>query len=69
MSIGAGLTSAIMNPMHTEDLCAVLGADVMMGHDANCMHWMRKFREPNSAAAADGRRGRRESRRRRAAAG
>ncbi|MFZ0498805.1 MAG: dihydropteroate synthase, partial [Steroidobacteraceae bacterium] len=32
-AIGAGMTSAIMNPMHLETVRAVMGADVMMGHD------------------------------------
>ena len=63
MMIGAGLTSAIMNPLHGEDIQAVLGADVVMGHDANCLKWMKKFRDPN-AGDGDGRRRRREGRRR-----
>jgi 5-methyltetrahydrofolate--homocysteine methyltransferase len=68
MGISAGLTSAIMNPLHVEDLQAVMGADVMMGHDPNCARWVRKFREPVPAGAAgEERRGRRESRRRRPA--
>ena len=46
MMIGAGLTSAIMNPLHAEDIQAILGADVVMGHDANCGAWIRKYREP-----------------------
>src|SRR5258708_4475041 len=33
MAIGAGLTSAIMNPMHLEIVKACMAADVMMGHD------------------------------------
>ena len=61
MAIGAGLTSAITNPLHPEVVEAVLGADVMMGHDPDCARWIRKFREP-PAAGADGEagRGRRE---------
>jgi 5-methyltetrahydrofolate--homocysteine methyltransferase len=65
MMIGAGLTSAIMNPLHAEDIQAILGADVVMGHDANCGQWIRKYREP----AAEGEAGagnRREGGRRRA---
>ena len=46
MMIGAGLTSAIMNPLHAEDIQAILGADVVMGHDPNCGAWIRKYREP-----------------------
>ena len=65
MAIGAGLTSAITNPLHTEVMQAVLGADVMMGNDPDCARWIRKYRAP-VAAAANGA-GRRERRRRRRA--
>ena len=54
MAIGAGMTSAITNPLHTEVMQAVLGADVMMGHDPDCMRWIRKYREAVPAAAAGG---------------
>lgn len=63
MAIGAGMTSAITNPLHAEVMMAVLGADVMMGHDPNCASWIRKYREP----AAEGEGGARENRRRRRA--
>ena len=57
MMIGAGLTSAIMNPLHAEDMQAILGADVVMGHDPNCGAWIRKYREPTpEGEAAPGRR-------------
>ena len=62
MMIGAGLTSAIMNPLHPEDSQAILGADVVMGHDPNCGAWIRKFRDPLAPEGAGG--GRREGRRR-----
>ncbi len=62
MMIGAGLTSAIMNPLHAEDMQAILGADVVMGNDPNCAAWIRKYREPAPADAGGG--GRREGRRR-----
>src|SRR5579859_7312740 len=32
MLIGAGMTSAITNPLHPEEVTAVMGADVAMGH-------------------------------------
>ena len=51
MMIGAGLTSAIMNPLHPEDIQAILGADVVMGHDPNCGAWIRKYREPSAGEA------------------
>ncbi|MDP3977817.1 MAG: dihydropteroate synthase [Pseudomonas sp.] len=63
MAIASGMTSAITNPMHGEIMAAILGADVMMGHDPDCMRWIQKFREP-PAASSDGARGRRETRRR-----
>jgi 5-methyltetrahydrofolate--homocysteine methyltransferase len=67
MMMGAGMTSAIMNPLHHEDIQAILGADVVMGHDPNCASWIKKYREPltdlpNNAEASG--RGRREGRRR-----
>ncbi|MFQ5959307.1 MAG: dihydropteroate synthase, partial [Alphaproteobacteria bacterium] len=46
MAIGAGMTSAITNPLHAETVAATLGADVLMGHDRDCARWIRKFREP-----------------------
>jgi 5-methyltetrahydrofolate--homocysteine methyltransferase len=61
MMIGAGLTSAIMNPLHPEDRQAVLCADVVMAHDENCANWIRTYREPKLAGLAGG--GRRERRR------
>ncbi|MGD0561502.1 MAG: dihydropteroate synthase [Roseiarcus sp.] len=67
MMIGAGLTSAIMNPLHAEDIQAILGADVVMGHDANCAAWIRKYREP-APEGEEGGGGRREGGRRRARA-
>jgi len=64
MAIGAGLTSAITNPLHEPEMAAVMGADVYMGHDKDCRSWIRRFREP-AAEGAEGARGRREGRRRR----
>jgi 5-methyltetrahydrofolate--homocysteine methyltransferase len=66
MAIGAGMTSAIMNPLHNEEMTAVFGANVMMGHDPECRRWIRKFREPAPEGEVLGARGGRERRRRRA---
>ncbi len=69
MAIGAGMTSAIMNPLHAEEMTAVRGADVMMGHDPDCTRWIRSYREPAPQLAEVGglgRRGREGRRRRRA---
>ena len=63
MMIGAGMTSAIMNPLHPEDRQAILGADVVMGHDPNCGAWIRAYREPQPEGEG-GAGGRREGRRR-----
>jgi 5-methyltetrahydrofolate--homocysteine methyltransferase len=66
MAMGAGMTSAIMNPMHDEEMTAIFGANVMMGHDPECRRWIKKFREPAAEGEALGARGGRERRRRRA---
>jgi len=63
MAIGAGLTSAITNPLHPEVMQACLGADVMMGHDPHCANWITKYREvpaPGAAGTEGAQRGRRE---------
>jgi 5-methyltetrahydrofolate--homocysteine methyltransferase len=63
MAIGAGMTSAITNPLHEEVIKAVMGADVMMGHDPDCARWIRRFREPplaGTGAPGEAPRGRRE---------
>ena len=59
MAIGAGMTSAITNPMVAPLMQAVRGADVMMNHDPQCMNWISAYREP----AAEGGRGTRRRRR------
>lgn len=67
MAITSGMTSAILNPMHAEVMQAVRGGDVMMGHDRDCMRWMRAYRDPAQvqAEAAAGGSGRRRGGRRR----
>ncbi len=52
MAIGAGLTSAITNPLHDTVMQAVAGADVMMGNDPDCVRWIGKFREAGASAAS-----------------
>ncbi len=67
MAAGAGMTSAIMNPLHDEEMTAIMAADVMNGVDVNCARWLTKFRGPTPATIQDGggERPRRERRRRR----
>ncbi|MBL8705698.1 MAG: methyltetrahydrofolate cobalamin methyltransferase [Rhodospirillales bacterium] len=65
MAIGAGMTSAIMNPLRAEEMAAVMGADVLAGHDPNCARWIKRFREPTpEGAVMEGTGARRENRRR-----
>ncbi len=65
MAIAAGLTSAITNPTEEEIMEAIMGADVMMGHDKDCRRWIRKFRVA-PPEGVEGARQRRQGRRRRA---
>jgi len=51
MAIGAGMTSAIMNPMHPEVKTLVMAADVLVGNDENCAAWIRANRDPNDISA------------------
>lgn len=53
-AIASGMTSAIMSPLHPEVMMAVRGGDVMMGHDKDCMRWMRAYRDPAQVAAETG---------------
>jgi 5-methyltetrahydrofolate--homocysteine methyltransferase len=64
MSISAGMTSAITNPIHEEVMQSVMAADVLMGNDPDCLAWIQKYREP-AAEGSDAARGRRQTRRRR----
>jgi 5-methyltetrahydrofolate--homocysteine methyltransferase len=61
MAIGAGMTSAITNPLEAEVRQAILAADVLNGSDPNCATWIRTFRQ----APAPGDEGRRRENRRR----
>lgn len=58
MAIGAGMTSAITSPLHAETIQAVMGADVMMGHDPNCKRWMSRYRDAPAEGAVARERGR-----------
>lgn len=60
MAIASGMTSAITNPLHPEIMQAVRGADVVMGHDAECSKWISVNRDPNAESRE--RRGRRGGR-------
>ena len=65
MAAGAGMTSAIMNPLHAEEMTGIMGANVMNGNDPECRRWIQKFREPVVPGLSG--RERRQTRRRRSA--
>src|SRR5580658_2934721 len=80
MAMAAGMTSAITNPLHIETVKAVMGGDVMLGHDPDCARWIRRFRDapppagaaagaPGAPGAAEAPRGRREGGHRRRSIG
>ncbi len=76
MAIGAGMTSAIMNPVRQVEMEAIRAANFLMNHDANGGEWIRfakvieavaagaTFAEASAAAsqATSGRRGGRRAR-------
>ena len=65
MAIANGLTSAITNPLEDSIRKLVLAANVMMGHDENCMRWLKAAREAAKAeGGAEGERAARRERRR-----
>jgi 5-methyltetrahydrofolate--homocysteine methyltransferase len=82
MAMGAGMTSAIMNPVRSVEMEAIRAGNFLMNHDANGGEWIRfskvldavkegaTFAEASQAVASaggrGGRSGRGEGRRRRA---
>ena len=72
MASAMGMTSAIMNPLHLEDMNAIRAANVLNGFDPDCRTWLNANRDPSATPAGgegEGRRsGRGGERRRRSAA-
>jgi 5-methyltetrahydrofolate--homocysteine methyltransferase len=60
----AGMTSAILNPLHDGLVPAIKAADVLNGVDPNCAAWIKAYREPTPEGPGEGRGGRRRGRRR-----
>lgn len=62
MAAAMGMTSAIMNPLHKEDMDAIRAANTLNGFDLDCMAWLRANRDPAAGAGGEGgrRRGRRQ---------
>lgn len=66
MAACAGMTSAIMNPLHAEEMDGIMAANVLNGHDKDCRRWLTRHRDP-APQGDGGARGGREGRRRRRA--
>jgi 5-methyltetrahydrofolate--homocysteine methyltransferase len=64
MAIGAGMTSAITNPLEPEIMQSIRATDVLRGVDQDCAAWIGHYRKPDEGGA---RRGRRRTNRRRGA--
>lgn len=45
MVIGAGMTSAIMNPVRPQEMEAVRGANVLAGTDKDCTTWIKTYKD------------------------
>jgi 5-methyltetrahydrofolate--homocysteine methyltransferase len=54
MAIAAGMTCSITNPLELEIKRAIMAADLMMGHDENCMAWISASREWSQTGTAGG---------------
>jgi 5-methyltetrahydrofolate--homocysteine methyltransferase len=54
MLIGAGLTSAILNPLHEQVMNAIAAADALAGNDAMCMGWIKRYRAQAKAKQQEG---------------
>lgn len=51
MAIGAGMTSAIMNPVRSQEMEAIRAANFLMDHDPNGAQWIRFARVLEAVAA------------------
>ncbi len=56
MAIGAGLTSAITNPLEPEVRTMLEAADVLTGNDAHCATWIATNRPPDGVETGRGER-------------
>jgi 5-methyltetrahydrofolate--homocysteine methyltransferase len=51
MLIAGGMTSAITNPLKPDLKKAVMAADMLVGNDADCLHWLKYQRQLSREAA------------------
>jgi len=56
MAIGAGLTSAILNPLSAGMMDGIRAANVVMGADPNCAAWIASYREQSAPGRGRARR-------------
>lgn len=56
MAAASGLTSAITNPLEPEITQAVMAANVLNGHDRDCVGWIKMFRQPTDGGEGGRRR-------------
>jgi 5-methyltetrahydrofolate--homocysteine methyltransferase len=45
MTVGAGITAVIANPLDRESATGILAGDLLMGNDENCMNWLTAHRK------------------------
>lgn len=64
MMAAAGMTSAILNPLHDGLVPAIKAADVLNGVDPHCANWIHTFRAAPAESDGESRGGRRRGRRR-----
>ena len=55
MAAGAGLTSAIVNPLHPEMMAGIRAANVINATDKDCMAWIKASRAQAASDAGGGR--------------
>ena len=65
MSASHGMSSAIMSPLHEEDMAAVFAANLLNGVDPDSRGWTGRYRQAGSARGGDDDRRARRRRRRR----
>jgi len=56
MAAASGLTSAITNPLEPEIRQAVMAANVLNGNDADCVGWIKTYRQPSDGGEGGRRR-------------
>ena len=54
MAMAAGMPCAITNPLEPEIKRAILAADLMMGHDENCLAWIAACRGSDGPGGVEG---------------